>query len=86
MIDGTTLDATLMLQLLVLWREGAWRNAERLVSAPTAAARALVAQDIENMAAAEAQLLVTATSYSPLDTLLGRGAAARNTFCAANHE
>lgn len=28
----TTLDDTALLQLLVSWREGAWRNAERLVT------------------------------------------------------
>ena len=31
------------------WREIAWRNAERLVSAPNAAARAVVAQQIDHL-------------------------------------
>jgi hypothetical protein len=62
-IDGSTIDETLMLQILVAWREQAWRNAEALVNAPTPAARAIVEQGIERTAAIEAQLLVAATSY-----------------------
>ena len=37
-----------VMQMLTTWREVAWRNAEALVNAPTPAARALVAQGIEN--------------------------------------
>lgn len=80
----TTLDETLTGQLLFGWREQAWRNAERLVLAPTPEARALVAADIERFAAAEAQFVVAGTSYGPLDWLLGRRAA-RDRFCAANN-
>lgn len=79
----TTLDETLTAQMLFGWREQAWRNAERLVTAPTAEARAWVAADIERMAADEARLLVLTTSYGPLDWLLGRRAA-RDNFCSAN--
>lgn len=65
-VDGTTIDETGMLQILVGWRELAWRNAELLVNAPTPAARALVEAEIERVAAIEANLIVVATSYSPL--------------------
>lgn len=65
-IDGTTIDETAMLQMLVGWREQAWRNAEALVNAPTPAARQLVVEEIERVAAIEANLIVVATSYSPL--------------------
>jgi hypothetical protein len=66
-VDGTTMDETGMLQILVGWREQAWRNAEALVNAPTPAARALVEAEIERVAAIESQLIVVATSYSPLN-------------------
>src|SRR5690606_12708440 len=66
-IKGTTLDETLMLQLLVSWRERAWRNAEAIANAPTPEARAEVIAGIERMAAIEANLIVVATSYSVLN-------------------
>ncbi len=66
-VDGTTMDETGGLQVLVGWREQAWRNAERIVNAPTEAARDEVLADIERMAAIEANLLVVATSYSALN-------------------
>jgi hypothetical protein len=66
-VQGTTLDETGGLQLLVGWREQAWRNAERLVAAATPEARAVVVADIERQAAIEANLLVAATSYSPIN-------------------
>lgn len=66
-VDGTTMDETGSLQLLVGWREQAWRNAEAIVNAPTAADRAQVLANIERAAAIEANLIVAATSYSPLN-------------------
>ncbi len=83
-VAWTQLDETTMLQLLVSWREGAWRNAEALVNAPTPAARALVAAQIESGAAVIGQGLVASTGYGPLDGLLGRRAA-RDAFCATHH-
>lgn len=65
-IEGSPLDEAALLQLLVAWRELAWRNAEALVSAPTPQARALVAQQIENGAAIEANLILVATAYAPV--------------------
>ena len=66
-VQGTTMDETATLQLLVGWREQSWRNAEAIVNAPTPAARALVEAEIERVAALEANLLVIATSYSSLN-------------------
>ncbi len=80
-IDGTTMDETGMLQLLVAWREQAWRNAEALVGAPTPAARALVEAQIERTAAIESSLIELATAYNGvsvstvLSTLNALGAA-----------
>ncbi|MDF2748949.1 MAG: hypothetical protein K0T00_124 [Gaiellaceae bacterium] len=78
----TTLDAAAFFQLLAGWREKAWRNAELLATAPTAAARELVVAAIEDDAAAEARAIVLATGYPPL---LG-GSATRAAFCAAHHD
>jgi hypothetical protein len=68
-------------QIIPTWREVAWRNAERLVSAPTAEARAQVAAEIEAYAASQAQTLVTAYQYGPLGT-----SASRDAYCAAHHD
>jgi hypothetical protein len=65
-IDGTQLDEAALLQLLVGWREQAWRNAEALVSASSPAARAQVESNIEQQAAIEANLIIVATAYTPL--------------------
>jgi hypothetical protein len=65
-VDGTQLDEAALLQILVGWREQAWRNAEALVSAPTPAARALVETQIETQAAIEANLIIVSTAYTPL--------------------
>jgi hypothetical protein len=75
----TTVDDLLTFQVIPLWRETAWRNAERLAAAPNAKSRAAVAAGIEAYAASQAQLLRTAAMYP-----LGLGAAARDAFCAAN--
>lgn len=64
--DGSQLDEAALLQILVAWREQAWRNAELLVSAPTPAARALVELQIEQTAAIEANLIIVATAYTQL--------------------
>ncbi len=62
------------------WRETAWRNAERLASAPDDASRAAVAQGIENYATSQAQLIRTASAYGPLQS-----SASRDAYCAVNH-
>jgi Family of unknown function (DUF5995) len=73
---------TALLQLLVAWRELAWRNAELLVAAPTELARSLVAQEIETAAAVEARALALANGYVPLLS----SSAARDAYCAAHHD
>jgi len=83
-LPWTTLDETALLQMLVGWRETAWRNAERLVAAPDPDARAQVAADIESFAEAQNRMIVAGTSYGPLDSLLGRRAA-RDSYCATHH-
>jgi hypothetical protein len=71
---------TALLQLLVAWRELAWRNAELLVAAPTELARSLVATEIETAAAVEARTLALANAYLPPLT----SSAARDSYCAAH--
>ena len=77
----TSLDDATLFQMLVAWRERAWRNAEELAAAPTPSARNLVAAQIENDAASEAHLIEAATAYPPL---LG-GSARRDAYCAIHH-
>jgi hypothetical protein len=77
-LPGTTDDAALF-QTIAAWREEAWRNAERLATAPTEWARILVEQQIESAAGAHATALALATQYTPL----GGGTAARDAYCAA---
>jgi Family of unknown function (DUF5995) len=68
-----------LMQALLLWRESAWRQAEQLVAAPTPAARAVVAQGIEDNAAANAQTIVAATEYAPPVTTT----TSRDRYCAS---
>jgi Family of unknown function (DUF5995) len=67
-------------QALPAWREEAWRNAERLASAPNPAARAVIAAGIEQAAATEATALAGLTRYVPPLTT----SAPRDTYCSAN--
>ncbi len=79
--DGTTLDDAALMQILVGWREQAWRNAERLAAAPTAADRATVTQSIEAAATLEAQTIVAQTQYTPPATTT----TSRDAYCATHH-
>ena len=77
-IEGTTLDETGLFQLLALWREEAWRNAERLVAAKTSIEREVVAASIEGAAAEKAKAIIASTAYrEPFTT-----SAARDAYCA----
>jgi Family of unknown function (DUF5995) len=78
----TRYDDAALFQALASWREKAWRNAELLAVAPTAAARELVVAQIEGDAALEARAIVAATRYPPI---LG-GTGPRDAFCAAHHD
>lgn len=73
---------TALLQLLVLWREAAWRNAELLVSAPTELARSLIAQQIETDAGVEAHSIAVANTYLPPLT----SSAVRDAYCRAHND
>jgi hypothetical protein len=68
------------IQSVILWREEAWRNAERLASATSDAERALIAQQIEQAANVEAAAIKGAYTYGP-----GQSSASRDAYCAAHH-
>jgi hypothetical protein len=78
-LPGTADDAALF-QIIPTWREIAWRNAERLVSASSDAARAEVAASIEAYAASQADAIRRTTAYGPL-----RNSAARDAYCSTHH-
>jgi hypothetical protein len=71
----------LSFQMVSAWRENAWRNAELLASAPTDAARAQVAQHIENDANAMAQGMLVSFAVNPLV----QSNATRDAYCAAHN-
>lgn len=70
------LDDVAALELIKVWREGVWRNAEALLDAPNAAARARVAQRIELAAATTARAIVGFQVPGHRTT--------RDAYCAAN--
>ncbi|MDT3445914.1 MULTISPECIES: DUF5995 family protein [unclassified Pseudofrankia] len=67
------------MQIIAGWREAAWINAWRLVSASTPGQRALVEASIEQTAAVIAVTLRTAFLYLPPQT------AFRDSYCASHH-
>jgi hypothetical protein len=71
-------DPVALFQLIVSWREQAFGNFERLRDAPTPAARAQVAAEIEAFTAAVAHGIMQATAYPP-----GSNSSARDAFCEA---
>jgi hypothetical protein len=71
----------LSFQMVSAWREGAWRNAELLAAAPTDAARALVAQSIEDNANQIAQGMLAGFAVNPLV----QSNATRDAYCAAHN-
>jgi hypothetical protein len=74
-----TWDETATLQLVVGWREEAWRNAERLANASNAFQRGLVAESIEQSAQLKQQTLLLSGSYG-----LFQSSASRDAFCATH--
>ena len=78
-LPGTADDAALF-QIIPGWREIAWRNAERLVSATSDEERAEVAASIEEYAASQAETIRLASGYGPL-----QNSTARDTFCSTHH-
>jgi hypothetical protein len=77
-----TFDETATLQMVVAWRETAWRNAERLASARTDAERAEVARSIEDYSLGVAQSIRASTAYGPLSA----GPGPRDAWCAEHHD
>jgi hypothetical protein len=73
-------DDTGVFQLIPTWREIAWRNAERLVNAPTPEARAQVAASIETYAASQAEAIRRAQASAPT-----QNSSARDAYCALHH-
>jgi hypothetical protein len=71
----------LTFQMVSAWREQAWRNAEALAAAPDDAARALVAQNIENNADMIAQGMLTAFAVNPLV----QSNASRDAYCSLHN-
>jgi hypothetical protein len=69
------------IQSVILWREQAWRNAERLASASSDAQRALISQQIDQAANVEAQAIKAAYSYDGITS----SSSTRDAFCAAHH-
>jgi len=67
-------------RLLAAWREEAWLNAERLLSAPTPARRRAVENEIENQAALRARAIRLGTNYVPFVT----STRSRDDWCAAH--
>lgn len=82
-IEQTLLDDFASFQVIPAWREMAWRNAELLVNAPTDAARALVAAEIESYAASVAQTIKTVTAYNLLSTFKAKH---RDAYCALHRD
>ena len=75
-----TVDETGVFQLVALWRENAWRNAERLVNARNGAERAQIAAEIEFNATTIANLIALQSGYLPPLTSTRE----RDNFCATH--
>jgi hypothetical protein len=75
-----SLDDFIAFQLLPEWRQEAWDNAVALASAPNAAARAVVAQEIEDSAVDKGKSLLALTQYVPPATT----SASRDAYCSAH--
>lgn len=69
-----------LMQTLIAWRELAWRNAERLASAPDPAAREKVAAQIEQYALDQAEAIEAQSAYNPPLT----STASRDAYCASH--
>ena len=72
-----SLDDFLLFQVLPEWRQEAWDNAVALASAPNAAARSVIANGIEQSAAAKATAMLALTRYLPPLTT----SAPRDAYC-----
>jgi len=81
------LDEAALFQLIAAWRERAWRNAELLVTADGAAARELVARQIEASATAQAVSIREQSRYGLAGGAgLFSSTGPRDAFCAAHRD
>lgn len=76
-VEATTLDESVNLQIVMSWREEAWRHAERLAAADTRAEWDAVAASIEEAAHLEAVAIRDAYAYDGVLT----DSSARDTWC-----
>ena len=79
-LNGTPADEYARFQLLPLWREQAWRNAERLAQSPPGPIRDAVAADIEAQATLITDGLGFATAYGVFG---GNQRSQRDSHCQA---
>jgi hypothetical protein len=79
-VDGVWLDNDLLIEVILSWREQAWRDAEALAAAPGAVARGLVAQGIETRAYANASAYKQAGALQ----LSRYPTAPRDAYCAVH--
>ncbi|MDQ3740895.1 MAG: DUF5995 family protein [Actinomycetota bacterium] len=80
-VPGTQGDNFALFQIIASWREGVWRNAERLVRAQTDEERKLVAESIERQAAESARFIRAEFQYGGPFTR-----AKRDALCAKRAE
>ena len=76
-IDAGPIDNEMAFAILESWREGVWRNAERLTNARTEQERRQVAASIEAFAATTGRTIRTMERYPP-----GQDTRARDAWCA----
>jgi len=76
-VPGTIADDEALFDVLVAWREGAWRNAQLLAAARNDAERRQVAASIEDYAVSQAELIYAGSAYAP-----GEDRSARDARCA----
>ena len=77
-VPGTRLDTEVFFGLVKAWRERAWQNATRLADAEDSVTRQLIANEIEQIAAAETLALKETNAYRPPLT----STTARDAYCA----
>ncbi len=78
LVGGSPVTDVFGAELVKTWREGVWRNAERLVNAKSAEERTQVADSIHLQAAVTAQSILAAARMPP------GYRATRDAYCAAN--
>jgi Family of unknown function (DUF5995) len=89
--DPLGLSYSALFQMVSLWRENAWRNAERLITAATPEERAQVSQQIESYANSVAQGLLVSQANTDVPLVGGvlngltGNTTSRDDYCAAHN-